>query len=343
MRSLHRFTFAALASSVVLAVACGGQTSGPGGGSGSACADYYKAYFAGGCLPGTPPADEVARTESRWNTLCEGQLALPGEGITHAQIEACAQAVRSGGCNAVTTSSACAIPSTGTLADGAACESDAQCTSGRCFVPASGGPAPSACGTCAQTAAVGESCSGKGCGAGAACADVNGTSACEPRTQGAAGAACNGLDKACAEGLLCSAATLTCSAPAAAGEKCAAPSDCAWPLTCPPSTAGGSTCTNLGQSGAPCNSDDECASGFGCDSTARTCSAIAWVAAGQPCNAGARCLVGHCPYDASGQPQGVCPTVIADGQPCDTSNTGTTCDTFAQCLAGSCVLTFGCQ
>jgi hypothetical protein len=57
-----------------------------------------------------------------------------------------------------------------------------------------------------------------------------------------------------------------------------------------------------------------------------------------------RCLVGTCATTTDDEGAGTCPTVIADGDPCAigidyvSSADTETCDTFAQCSQGVCVL-----
>jgi hypothetical protein len=163
---------------------------------------------------------------------------------------------------------------------------------------------------------------------------------CLPVTRGDAGAQCDGIQTLCKSGLTCNRAVGGCSTPGAAGAPCGDTSDCSGALVCPiPQSASTSTCQTAGQAGATCSADRDCAAGLGCDYTKNVCATITWVAAGQACSATARCLVGYCPSSPAGSPQsGTCPTVIPDGQSCNSTDETHTCDTYADCLGGVCVL-----
>jgi hypothetical protein len=100
--------------------------------------------------------------------------------------------------------------------------------------------------------------------------------------------------------------------------------------------------------GAACDTADGGVCGAGLTCTASyTCETTTYAAAGQPCDVFAKmCLVGDCtnaganklPDGGVQDTPGICPAVIPDGQPCDPTSTTSTCDTFAQCIQGSCQL-----
>jgi hypothetical protein len=48
-----------------------------------------------------------------------------------------------------------------------------------------------------------------------------------------------------------------------------------------------------------------------------------------------RCEAGLCDM-APGAQSGVCPTVLADGTPCDPSDPSKVCDNYAACFRGTC-------
>lgn len=335
------FFFPASAAAVILAAACGGQTAGSGGGTGTgsgggstACDDYFTAYFGQGCAGLLFQPSDVSRAQSRWDTLCQAALSAPGESVTASMLESCAAAIQSGGC-AANAEKACAFPLAGTLAAGSPCVADSQCASGSCSASAPQGPA---CGRCNPTAPQGQACSGNtGCGAGAAC----GTNGCQTITYGASGAACQPPVSLCGDGLVCDSVTQTCTQPVAAGGACMMPTDCASTLTCVPSAdpgVGKDTCQAPGPAGAPCFSSLDCASGLTCDTTKQQCAQVTWAAAGESCGGAVQCAIGNCSIAFGTTGTGTCPTVIADGQPCDPASASTTCDLLASCVGGKCTL-----
>jgi hypothetical protein len=336
------FTGAALVAGAV-AIACGGSTAGSpsGGTTGSACDDLFNALYASSCTGGPAyPADEIARIKPRFARVCASIFTLPGSGYTSGNIEACAQAIQSAGasCQIDTVDrGACATPS-GTLANGAPCNTDAQCAGGWCGRP--GG----SCGTCEPALAVGQSCRGMSypCVGGATC-DNNGTGNCVAITYGDVGAACGTGGAQCQTGLHCDAAGHTCAGPGAAGAACLTSYECASGLFCGGFGTGAAsgTCTAGGDVGAPCpHGTDDCANGKGlnCDASSQTCQQVVWARPGTPCKDFTQpCLVGSCPFGGSAT---VCPTIVADGQPCNASDPATTCDTFSSCVGGTCQLEY---
>jgi hypothetical protein len=328
-----------VAAAIGLAVACGGSATGGGRGSaGGSCSNFFDAVFASDCLGPVPRADELARQRARFIGLCENELALPGQAIAAGQLDACASAFGAGSCRATaTTSQACAFGH-GALADGAACQTDTQCQSGIC-------KNASPCGMCAPAIPVGQACGGNTggtCAQGSAC-QFSAQSApggqCVMVSYGNEGASCDGSAARCSGSLYCDLSTHKCTAPGGAGSACQASEACTGQLVC---TGAPKSCQVRQPVGSPCQGRDECGPGLVCPGFTHQCSQMTWVSAGQPCSDTALCAVGPCPAGASGPggaPVGAaCPTVIADGKPCNTRDLTTTCDAFASCQNGICTL-----
>jgi hypothetical protein len=157
---------------------------------------------------------------------------------------------------------------------------------------------------------------------------------------GGVGAACDGLSRLCDLGLYCTS-SWTCQPLASVGEACGEGSykgGCAAPLEC----GEASVCVSGAEEGASCSYDADCASGLGCGDwptcingpCASTCEPLTWAGSGEPCGGYTRCLVGYC--DGT-----TCQTVIPEGQPCQGVGFDATCDTFAECFNGTCVLIDG--
>ncbi len=332
------FALAAWCGAVTVAIACGGgSTSSPA--PASACDHYFEALYSGNCSGAPLPSSERTRIQARFDQVCTTVVALPGISVTPSALDACANALAASGCSAL-RGPACAF-GPGSLAVGASCVSDDQCQNGDCTAgsDAPDGGGPIVCGKCAT----GSNCADATCGPDTTCeinssADGGTTGMCLPVTFGDAGAKCNGAQAQCKPGLSCNRAVGACSAPGAAGAPCADTSDCSGSLVCPVAPgSSASTCQSAGQAGASCVVDSDCAVGLGCDLAKRACAAITWAAAGQPCDGTARCLVGTCPWSPTG-PTGACPAVIPDGKPCNPGDPAATCDTYAECAGGACVL-----
>jgi hypothetical protein len=318
----------ALAAGAIAATACGGSTAGPSGGGSSACERYFDTLFAN-CMGAAPPAAELARQRARFEKACANALALPGISVTPAALDACSSAVEAHGCNGAFQGPCSFGP--GALADGAHCASPDQCMSDSCTAgQTTGNGTASACGTCVA----GSMCGTSVCAANTVCITNSTGASCAPITFGSAGAACDGLKAQCNPGLVCSQVSHTCAQPGVMGDTCAAPIDCGGSLICSLGLQGmPSTCQPRGAAGAPCQSDGDCTPSFGCDDTSHTCVTLNWASAGQACGSTTRCLVGSC--QNNGTSGSTCPTVIADGQPCNGNNVTQTCDTLAECV-GTC-------
>jgi hypothetical protein len=304
----------------------GGSGSGSSGvgSAATACGAYYDAVYGGGCYGPILPAAELARQRARFLTYCGSWLALPDVKLTAEALESCAAQVQA--TDACRFSGAVALcpelngtGSTGSRAAGAPCSAGLQCQSGVC--PYAGGYAASACGACASFVPVGQPCSGSECAATADC--VGSPAVCTALTFGVASGLSCGEASTCAAGLYCSPSHV-CTPVGAQGAACASNNACAAHLDC---VSG--ICQPPGGVGAACPDGSSCDSALICAST--QCTAVAWASAGQPCGADALCLVGNCVTNT-------CPQIIPDGKPCSGNVPGPTCDAFATCTNGVCVL-----
>jgi hypothetical protein len=302
----NRSTLLAVASALLLA--CGGRTADGDGGSpadvSSACDDYFQATLTLAC-PGRDegsgyPTSEAARVRSRADTLCAESAALPGSGRTPSVLEACVSALESGGCAGMAV---CGENGANGLFGTGSLGSGASCA--RNFQCASGN-----C-TAANDAPDGGLLR---CGTCAPLPAVG--QECAHPDIGA-------LLAECTEGATCNYAATppTCVAVTivGSGEACTAPgAECAAGLSCDP----GGTCVPTVDANAPCSAQ---------------CVPLIWASAGQPCGDTVTCLVGDCAF-AGSTSAGVCPTVIPDGQPCSPSDPAFTCDSYASCQGGMCVI-----
>jgi hypothetical protein len=298
---------------------------------------------------------------------CQTELAAPGvTGSFNSALDSCASAVQgvTSTCGKLDTSTACKSPS-GSLADGTACGTSAQCSSGYCkgagSTTTSGSDGVTTttfrCGTCGAKAAIGQPCGGTTntqCVDGAEC-NTSGTSGAETcqatPAPGKAGDPCGMSNQTCDTGLKCDYTMKKCVALGAAGASCQYSGDCASPLVCTGAdlskgTMG--TCGNGGDVGAACNADGfdtGCKSTLACDPATKTCVQTKKADPGQPCDDKTTfCSKGSCSVafqtptaDGGGMSmQGTCPTVIADGAPCDATKQNQTCDSYAYCVMGTC-------
>src|ERR1700722_14650824 len=188
---------------------------------------------------------DVATCSSRFGAQLTGTLAATGTSDTPSQFEACAQALPGISCDDVLGHG---IPAPcratpGSLANGAACGDDSQCSGGRCNVPVT-----QTCGVCTTFAMAGASCgTDDDCDYGLQCA---GGSCATPV---ASGGTCD-TTHPCLPTLVCDAGK--CATPSAAGASCS-------------SMATQDTCDNL--------------HGVFCDGTTSTCITASFAQAGAPC------------------------------------------------------------
>jgi hypothetical protein len=276
-----------------------------------------------------PPAAELARWRSRFDRICAIESELPGSAFDAAFVTVCTAALEQSHCTSDARSlEACAAP--GALAIGRPCSSSLQCRSGVCR-------GDSACGVCAAFVPVGEgSCSPSigDCAPGSQC---DGQSLLCVATSGTLGSRCpEGVG--CQEPLYCDLSVLpfTCRATGGLGSPCTSSSACGFPLVCRGSLP---SCQPAAQSGEACANDGDCGTGLVCGATSGTCMPIVWAGSGDPCGGDTRCLLGTCPVAPGTKAlAGVCPTVVSDGGACDPLDWTKTCDVFASCVGGSCVL-----
>jgi hypothetical protein len=339
-----RWLGGAAAGSLGLAIACGGSTAGGGGPGGggtatSTCDRLFDAETKSACTRLTLPADELARSKARFEQFCTALLSLSGSHVTTGWLDGCLDAVGSGCVSEEPLPAACNLVP-GDRGSGASCSSGSQCQSGDCSYSSIGGPdaGPSfpVCGACSALAADGQPCRTPHvqCGPTSACDYGASQPTCRPISYGDAGVACDNNVTKCNAGLVCDPNAHVCASPGGVGAPCSGPRGCAAGLVC----AASRTCQNAAAAGGACQQDADCAKDLACDPTSHLCVTLTWAAAGQPCSASTRCLVGSCPGSGLPTAPSVCPAVIADGQPCTEGDPSKTCDTFASCLGGTCSL-----
>jgi hypothetical protein len=293
-----------LTVSVSACGSCSGSSAGGDGGDPHAlaavsltraCTAFAKAACGRlfGCTPfaGALAYGDAATCEQRLVLACVPAPGAPGSTLTATQVDQCADAVTGETCEQYLDNdqpSACAY--TGSLPEGAACGTDAQCLTGYCRL------APlTSCGTCAKRWQAGQAGpdGGLGCTSNAdcvatlICAATGASTGCT--VPAAAGAAC-GLLQPCQGTLACIGGK--CAAPVPLGGSCAAPTDC------------------------------DGAHGAGCDVTTKKCIPIGTASAGQACGVSSSALVecsGGATCSTIGSPtlgQGTCHPPATDNAPC---------------------------
>jgi hypothetical protein len=252
-------------------------------------------------------AGDKAKCTASVVSACQNALTLPGTGITPSWLDACSSSVETLACGRSKTSSACAPPK-GTLANGAACQSDDQCQSIRCdFSSTSNADAGASalCGTCAAPDPTAGNCQ----------TDTD----------------CPG-DQVCNVQFVNNKVTFQCVEPLAAGAVCsgtnAAP--CGGTLLCLQPTSGtGSTCQPPIASGGDCAANRfACANGLTCDGGGH-CVAPKIVQLGGTCDVSSVCSGGDCV-------NGTCTAFLALGAACTSNGTGPSCGPMASCKSGTC-------
>jgi len=284
------------------------------------CASYARAYCARleACAPGFFfPGEylDVAACEDVQASRCGLDRAAPGVSVAASALAACSADLTAFSCSKLLARQ---LPDscgpTGTLVAGAACGSDAQCTTGFC---AQSSPT---CGTCAAAPALGGPCTAGRCGAGATCTVGVGDDRQCVALALEIGDAC-GESSYCRFGLSC------------VNERCVA--GLAEGASCSFAAADEPACDPL--AGLRCN-------GF---TAAAVCERPTYVGAGQACgdteietDAGLQLATTACRAD------GVCPTEPGDttcvprgalGESCDAS-LQEPCRTLLSCVEGRCIL-----
>lgn len=313
-------------------VACSG-----GSGSttaGNTCSNYASALRDRSARCGTESAspEQEATAIAQLTALCTNALNAPGNGLPASAIDACANELRTtcdpvSGCDALRTA-------TGTLPDGAACGSDAQCQGGECSKPSGSG----GCGKCTQRIPIGGACtSGSACAYPSTCASKGTSRVCaEPLGEGEVcydpkAPASSPAD--CAVGLRCNpsnntSSPTTCAKRGGSGATCQSLIDCQDGLAC----VGGKCAPRL-PNGSACTNTNECAAGACVNGK---CTPYQFVAAGAACGNEKRCRRGKC----SGLTTGVCIDPIAIGGSCspETTRGAPSCEGYATCIDGKCQL-----
>jgi hypothetical protein len=355
----YLFGLGVVGAVVGASVACNGTTTG-GGGSCGALFDAFVAYEQK-CEPSN---SNLFGARDRYVKYCQTELAAPGvTGAYTSALDSCTSAVQgiTPSCGKIENNTACKSP-TGSLADNTACGENAQCTSGYCKGAGSTTSSSSTgvttttfkCGTCGAKAAIGQPCGGTAnttCVDGATCVETgSGSGTCQATpAPGKAGDPCGMSNQTCDTGLKCDYTMMKCVALGAAGAACQYSTDCTTPLACNGADATKGTkgtCGNGGDVGAACNPDSfesGCQSSLICDPTTKTCAQTKYADPGQTCddkttfcNKGACSIAFQTSGGDGGATTGTCPTVIADGAPCDATKNDQTCDSYAYCIMGTC-------
>lgn len=317
-----------LATLLTTVVGCGGTSAD------KACTDQATAQcmLRQSCSKGaniTKLYGDLATCQMRVKQQCLTSLMAKGTGNSPSRVEQCVTATMTESCSDFYSGNVpAACVSTGTLANSASCAFGAQCSSTYCT-----GLTNAACGTCGQAAATGASCvNGTAtCARGQTCVTTPGSMgmAATCIQEGAVGAACNRATP-CGFGLSCVGATMTAMGSCMAS-----------------GTTVGAACDVRTQTAPGCNRTY----GLWCNATSKTCTAVTFVGANQPCgmdssgnltdcSGGGECIgatFGMNPV------MGTCKAPAADGQACDTMN-GPPCLAPARCAtasgstAGTCTL-----
>jgi len=300
--------------------------------SSTICGRFFDAFAACGAISPYPSA-EIERIRARYEQACASQLSLPGKSIATEQLEACLQEYRSFHCDGSRMRSIVCRAARGTFPNGAACNDGDQCRSTRCALERPDGGEASACGTCTNTIEEGQPCGdGGSCVSGTKCDSLSSTPSCKAIAYGEVGAACgtSAAPSPCKDGLVCFSTSI-CQEPGGSGAECTYRAECKADLTCLQDR-----CAAPAQADERCSANNDCAKGLACDLDAMKCVQRSWARAGETCGGSIECIVGSCQTIGDSPPS--CPRVIPDGQPCTSGNRAETCDSFANCVGGTCVL-----
>jgi hypothetical protein len=253
---------------------------------------------------------DVPTCTSRLEAEFASGLAASGTTWTPDRMQACAQAIPAASCDQILGRNlpAACIPSAGTLANGAACGSDAQCSGGHCQVDAA-----EVCGVCSTFAA-----------AGAACV----------------------VSADCERGLVCvGTTTRTCAAYVTAGGSCDATHQCLPTLACVNGTCGAPASAGAACLAASDNCDR--LAGVFCNPLTQACQQVDVASAGQPCGLvsstltlcaeGSFDFTAACHGMAAPTYTGTCLAAAADGATCS-DTTGPVCLNPSVCMNGACRL-----
>ena len=277
----------------------------------SACAKYQSCTgdFVISLVFGDAATCVSTRTDS-----CMAALDAPSSGSTPSTKEGCAKDTPGESCVDFidqTDTGACVTPA-GSLDDGAACGTSAQCTSAWCAVAST-----AVCGTCTAPPKAGDSCAASGF---------------------------------CPSGLTCNTNTHLCQAPVQVGGACSTDAVCDTFLGCDDggTGSGNGTCKALPATlGAACDPNLGCdvLRGFLCYPPANTCGLIAFAGSGEPCGVVTDTSYALCKSDAvcnnGSNPSGTCVAPVGVGETCDiafgpTCTVGLTCVTEGSTNTGTC-------
>jgi hypothetical protein len=254
---------------------------------------------------------DAATCAARVKAKAALDLKAPGVTVTDAQLDACIAKIKTLDCSSPAGIAECEF--TGSLANDAPCDIDAQCQSGACFKAPSldGGVQVADCGTCKPKAAADADCSAAKCGNGYRCVPGNGGPTC----------------------VKLGAVTEACSASAPCGGNLSCVGNvCTKPL------ALGAACTNaLGV--APCDT----AAGHYCKALPNQsglCTAVGYATPPNLCGISIAALtVTQCSNSSCSSqiPAGTCVPYAGAGEACGGQG-GKSCASPLECKAGKCEL-----
>ncbi len=253
---------------------------------------------------------DVGSCKSTFKANCLLGLSAPSTGATTQQDADCTKAAATVTCSdlfADALPTVC-LPVAGTLAEGAACGDDSQCTSKYCSTGDG-----SVCGKCAVAPVAGASCATQKCAHGLKCSDAK---TCV--VQGAVGATCDAKSAPCRTELSCT------------DGKCA-----------PAAGVEGAACDFNGKGAPTC----DISQGLICDPIGKTCLKIKLAGVGAPCgyDATAKTVTactnkGVCHKVKATDPGGTCIAGAKAGEACnDDENVGPKCLEPMKCVSAKCV------
>ncbi len=298
-----------LAVTAVAAIACGTSASG-------ACGDYYDSFNGLAQKCGYNAVFNVTQHDA-FVTDCVALTQAPGAGNLPSELSTCASNIKSSACDLY----GLVCSTRGTLPNGQACASSAQCSGGVCDTSGTTSTTTEIrCGVCDSFVDVGGACVAKPCdGTVASC--VNGKCVAFAKV----GETCGGTAGTCQSGLTCDAAMKCVLAPTK-GQACT--TTCDAPLRC---ISG--TCADAVQAGGPCTAN-ECASSLACDTTSKTCVKPTLAQAGQACGLVNSTFV-TCDTNLKCDAKlNTCVALKAQAEACTVGNFE--CETYLTCIAGAC-------
>lgn len=307
----------------------------------AACAHMFEVTHSTRCGGPGLAADEAQRELPLFQKSCVTGFDAPGNGVTAAQLDACAAAYEIADCNLVDgPPQECDFH--GLAPPGAHCFSGTQCASGNCRgdvgINPGGGGLSFACGICSDFAQVGEVCESV-CTAGSVCVLTSRDASvyrCAAIHVGAEGTACDELANLCKNDLFCDRDSRRCVPLRGLGEPCGSmyPTGCTAPNYCDGAPG---TCRAPAAQGEDCSKGQTCAAGLACDVMTQECAPVEWQDQAKPCDIGVhRCRSGSCQVGSVFPgATGTCPLIAGNGELCD--DTTRVCDAGKACYRGICV------